>query len=375
MAERRLLTRAVLCCGGTGGHVYPAIAIASEILAREPAAVVSFIGRPDSYESRTLERAGFEVDTLAVGRLAGQGLLRRLRTLFEIPLAIWRAWSILRRRKPQVVIGTGGFVSGPAMLAAVLTGRPTLVQEQNAVAGLTNGVLRRLVRRVALASSATARPGDARQVVTGNPVRPEFFDVPDWAAAEPLSVLVMGGSQGARSLNEATLEAGAWLDDLAGRLSIVLQCGERWAETARAKAAELSLELEVQPYLHDVPARLARAQLVVCRAGASTVAEVCAAGRPSVLIPFPQAAGDHQTFNARALVADGAAELLPDAELDGERLAAILRRFVTERDPLEAMALAARAQGRPDAAARIVDLAEDARGPGLTRTAASGVPA
>ncbi len=375
MAERRPLTRAVLCCGGTGGHVYPAIAIAREILARDPDAQLSFIGRPDSYESRTLEREGFEVDTIEVGRLAGQGVLRRLRTLCEIPLAVGRAWAILRRRRPQVVIGTGGFVSGPAMLAAVLSGRATLVQEQNAVAGFTNSVLRRLVRRVALGLAAAATPGDEKQVVTGNPVRPEFFGVQDWAAAEPLSVLVMGGSQGARSLNEATLDAATRLGDLSGRLRLVLQCGERWAESARARGAEAEIELEVQPYLHDVPARLAEAQLVVCRAGALTVAEICAAGRPSVLVPLPSAAADHQTFNARALVSEAAAELLPDAEIDGESLAALLRRFVEQRGALADMAAAARTQARPDAVARIVDLAEDARGGGLSRAVASGVPA
>ena len=375
MAERRPLTRAVLCCGGTGGHVYPAIAIAREILSREPDAQVSFIGRPDSYESRTLERAGFEVDTIEVGRLAGQGVSRRVRTLFEVPLAILRSQSILRRRRPQVVIGTGGFVSGPAMLAAVLSGRATLVQEQNAVAGFTNSVLRRLVRRVALGLAAAATHGDAKQVVTGNPVRREFFGIADWAASEPLSVLVMGGSQGARSLNEATLDAAARLGDLSGRLRLVLQCGERWAETTRERAAEAEMELDVVPYLHDVPARLAEAQLVVCRAGALTVAEICAAGRPSVLVPLPSAAADHQTVNAKALVAEGAAELVPDAELDGERLAGILRGFVEQRGALESMAAAARTQARPDAVARIVDLAEDARGGGLTRGVASGVPA
>jgi len=375
MAERRPLTRAVLCCGGTGGHVYPAIAIAREILSREPDAQVSFIGRPDSYEARTLEREGFEVDTIEVGRLAGQGVLRRLRTLWEIPLAVWRAWGILRRRRPQVVIGTGGFVSGPAMLAAVMTGRPTLVQEQNAVPGFTNGVLRRLVRRVALGQEAAATPGDAKQVVTGNPVRPEFFGVRDWSARGPLTVLVMGGSQGARSLNEATLEAATRLGDLKGRLRLVLQCGERWAETARDRAAGAEIAFEVLPYLHDVPARLAEAQLVVCRAGALTVAEICAAGRPSVLVPLPTAAGDHQTFNASALVAEGAAELLPDAELDAESLTGLLRRFVEQRGALGDMAVAARTQARPDAVARIVDLAEDARGRGLTRGVASGVPA
>jgi UDP-N-acetylglucosamine--N-acetylmuramyl-(pentapeptide) pyrophosphoryl-undecaprenol N-acetylglucosamine transferase len=375
MAERRPLDSAVLCCGGTGGHVYPAVAIAREILARDSAARVSFVGRPDSFESRALAREGFEMDPIEVGRLAGQGLPRRLRTLVALPSAVLRALRVLRRRRPEVVIGTGGFVSGPAMLAAVLAGRPTLVQEQNAVAGFTNRALRRLVRRVALAHAAAATPGDRRQVVTGNPVRPAFFDVPDWRAGRPLEVLVMGGSQGARRLNEATLAAAESLGDLSGRLRLVLQCGERWAAEARQRARRAAVELEVQPFLHDVPERLAAAHLVVCRAGASTVAELCAAGRPALLVPFPHAAGDHQTFNARALVAQGAAELVPDGELDGARLAERLRRAVEHPEELEIMAAAARTAARPDAAARIVDLAEQARGPSLPRAAATGVTA
>lgn len=375
MAERRPIESAVLCCGGTGGHVYPAVAIAREILAREPQARVSFIGRADSYEARVVAREGFELDALEVGRLAGQGALRRAATLAGLPLAVLRAAGHLRRRDPEVVIGTGGFVSGPAMLAAVLTGRPTLVQEQNAVAGFTNGVLRRLVRKVALAHAAAARPGDPKQSVTGNPVRPEFFEVGDWRGAEPATLLVMGGSQGARALNEAVLVALPGLAAAAGRLRIVLQCGERWEERVRERAAGSPVEIEVAAYLHDVPARLEAAQLVLCRAGASTVAELCAAGRPALLVPFPQAAGDHQSSNARALEAAGAARLLPESQLAGERLAAVLLESLGDEDGLRAMAGAARAQARPDAAARIVDLAEQARGNGAAGAAARGVPA
>lgn len=372
--DRHPLESVVLACGGTGGHVYPAVAIAREILAREPGAAVSFVGRPDSFESRALVREGLPLDPVAVGRLAGQGLARRVRTLAGLPLAVARAAAVLRRRAPRVVIGTGGFVSGPALLAATLTGRATLVQEQNAVEGLTNRLLGRLVDAVALGTVPPGEPEEAardgrraRRVVTGNPVRPEFFAVPEWEEAVPFVLLVMGGSQGARSLNEATLDAAVELADLGDRLRIVLQCGPRWEESVRRRARDATVPMEVAAFLDDVPRRLADASLVVCRAGASTVAELCAAGRPALLVPFPQAAGDHQTANARALVDRGAAALLPDAELDGAELARRVRAALGEPERLRAQAARARAAARRDAAARIVDLAE-------SLVAARGVP-
>jgi UDP-N-acetylglucosamine--N-acetylmuramyl-(pentapeptide) pyrophosphoryl-undecaprenol N-acetylglucosamine transferase len=356
--EVRIVSGAVLTCGGTGGHVYPAIAIARELMARHPGARVSFVGRPDSYEWRTLTREGFDVDTVRVGRLAGQGIATRLRTLAELPLSVLRAWRVLRRRAPAVVIGTGGFVSGPTMLAAFLRRTPTVVQEQNAVAGLTNRALWKIADRVALAHEP---PGGAsgRFHVTGNPVRPEFFAIPEHASEEPFTLLVLGGSQGARTLNEATLDAAQRLGHLADRLRIVLQCGPRWEDELAERAAAVPVPVELLGYLHDVPARLAECSLACCRAGASTVAELCAAGRPALLVPYPHAAGDHQTANARALVATGAGWLLPDGELTGESLAERIASLVTDRERLATAASRARALGRPRAAASVVDLVDE----------------
>lgn len=363
MAERASDARAlsvVLACGGTGGHVYPALAIARALKERHPAGRVSFIGRPDSFESRAIEREGHEMDALAIGRLVGQGLATRLRTMAQLPVAVVRAASALRRRRPAVVVGTGGFVSGPALLAAFLLRVPTVVQEQNAVPGLTNRVLCALARRVALAHPRTGAQS-SKYLVTGNPVRPAFFGVAPWAERTPFSVLVMGGSQGARRLNALAVEAAGALGDLAGRVRFTIQAGPAWEEETRERARALrsGVEVEVVPYLHDVPSRLEAASLVVCRSGASTIAEICAAGRPSILVPFPASAGDHQTSNARALAEAGAAEWIAESGLTGERLAARIRRAVAEPAELRAMASAARKAAREDAAERVARLCEE----------------
>jgi UDP-N-acetylglucosamine--N-acetylmuramyl-(pentapeptide) pyrophosphoryl-undecaprenol N-acetylglucosamine transferase len=354
--------RAVLACGGTGGHVYPAIAIARELASRREGAVVTFVGRPESFESRIVAREGFESDAVAgVGRLVGQGLSRQIRTILEMPAAIARASRVLGRRRPQVVIGTGGFVSGPAVLAAALRRIPIVLQEQNAVPGLTNRVLGALADRIALAHHPRAgsdRPG-GKYRVTGNPVRPAFFDVPEYAPHEPFTLLVLGGSQGARRLNDTALDAAERLADLRGRVRLVVQSGPRWEAECRERAARSPIAVEVHAFVHDMPERLAAASLVACRSGASTIAEICAAGRPSLLVPFPFAAADHQTSNARALAATGAAEWTPESELTGETLAIRVRAAMADPAPLVALAKRARELAHPDAAARVADLAEE----------------
>lgn len=357
MTERRLAS-AVVACGGTGGHVYPAIAIAHAVRARHPQVRLSFVGRADSFESQAVAREGFEMDALAIGRLVGQGLVTRLRTLAQLPVAIARASGVLARRRPDVVIGTGGFVSGPTVIAAALRRIPIVVQEQNAVPGLTNRVLCALADRVALAH-AREGAGAPKYGVTGNPVRPAFFEVPDWSPAEPFRLLVLGGSQGARRLNDIALGAAAELADLRGRVRMTIQTGPRWETECRERAAGLEMEVEIAPFLHDVPARLGEATLVVCRSGASTIAELCAAGRPSLLVPFPQAAGDHQTANARALTAIGAADWCSESQLTGAALAARIRAHLADASALARMAGAARSAARRDAASAVAVLAEE----------------
>ncbi len=354
----RALSSAVVACGGTGGHVYPAVAIARALARRHPAVALSFIGRPDSFEAQAITREGFRMDALAVGRLVGQGLATRVRTLAQLPVAVARAAGLLKQRRPQVVIGTGGFVSGPTVLAAALRGIPIVVQEQNAVPGLTNRVLCALADRVALAHPRAGRDAPKYRV-TGNPVRRAFFDVPDWTAGNPFVLLVMGGSQGARRLNEVVLDAATEMADMSGRLRIVLQTGPRWEAEARQRAARASVPVEVVAYLHDVPARLAEASFVACRSGASTMAELCAAGRPALLVPFPHAAGDHQTENARALAGAGAAEWRPEEGFTPAWLATRLRELIADQAVLARMARAARDAAHPDAADAVAALAEE----------------
>jgi len=348
------LRAAVVACGGTGGHVYPAIAIARALKDRHPEATLSFVGRPASFESDAIAREGFAFDPLSIGRLVGQGAAQKLRTLAQIPVAILRAAGALARRKPSVVIGTGGFVSGPTVLAAALRRIPIVVQEQNAVPGFTNRVLCAVASRVALAHQ---REGVAspKYRVTGNPVRPAFLAVPDWTERKPFALLVLGGSQGARRVNELVISAVRLIDD--GSLRVVLQCGPASLEACREQAR--GLPIDVQPFLHDMPERLAAASLVVSRSGASTIAELCAAGRPSLLVPFPHAAGDHQTANARALADAGAADFVAERDLSPELLAERLRAAVADPARLRRMAAAARSLARPDAAAAVAQLAEE----------------
>lgn len=356
-AARAPIACAVLACGGTGGHVYPAIAIAREIAARPGDARVSFVGRPESFESAAIAREGFAIDTLEIGRLVGQGIAVRLRTLGQFPLAVARAARFLSARRPDVVIGTGGFVSGPTVLAAALRRVPIVVLEQNAVPGLTNAVLAVFADRVALAHPSRGRR-EPKYRVTGNPLRPGFFDVPAYEFREPFTLLVLGGSQGARSLNRAALDAADLLSDLRGRVRFVVQSGPSWEAEARERAARAPIDVEILPFLHDMPARFAAAGLVACRSG-SIVSEICAAGRPSLLVPLPSAAGDHQTANAKALAAAGAAEWCPESAFSGDVLAQRVRLALREPAELVALASRARALARPDAAARVADLAEE----------------
>jgi UDP-N-acetylglucosamine--N-acetylmuramyl-(pentapeptide) pyrophosphoryl-undecaprenol N-acetylglucosamine transferase len=357
MAEPALRA-AVVACGGTGGHVYPAIAIARALMERHPEATLSFVGRSASFEADAVAREGFAFDALSIGRLVGQGLAQKARTLAQIPVAIARAAGALARRRPSVVIGTGGFVSGPTVLAAALRRIPIVVQEQNAIPGLTNRVLCAVASRVALAHEREgAQPPKYR--VTGNPVRPAFLAVPDWTERDPFALLVLGGSQGARRLNEVVISAARLLQG--SRLRVVLQCGPSSLEWCREQAQ--GLPIDVQPFLHDMPERLAAASLVVSRSGASTIAELCASGRPSLLVPFPHAAADHQTANAVALARAGAADFIAERDLSPEILAERLRAALGDPARLRKMAGAARSLARPDAAAAVAKLAEEVASP------------
>jgi UDP-N-acetylglucosamine--N-acetylmuramyl-(pentapeptide) pyrophosphoryl-undecaprenol N-acetylglucosamine transferase len=348
----------LICAGGTGGHVFPGLAVATEL--REQGVRVAWLGTAQGMEASVVRESGFEFHAVPVRGLRGKGLLRLPLTALRALLAVLACLRLLWRLRPDVVLGMGGYVSGPAGLAAWLIRRPLVIHEQNAVPGLTNRLLRPLARRV-LEAFPGSFPG-GRAVHTGNPVRASIRALPDpdqrartRAGDESLRVLVLGGSQGALALNESVPGA---LAELArrGPVEVVHQAGARHLEITRAAYAAAGLEVEPVAFIDDMAARYAWADVVICRAGAMTVSELAVVGVASILVPFPFAVDDHQSANARYLSDAGAALLLPQTRLSASVLAKLLGELAASRDRLLDMARAARALARPDAAHRVAAL-------------------
>jgi UDP-N-acetylglucosamine--N-acetylmuramyl-(pentapeptide) pyrophosphoryl-undecaprenol N-acetylglucosamine transferase len=349
----------VFAAGGTGGHLYPALAVARELKRRRPGASIVFVGGHRGLEHDLVPCAGFPLIELSLSGLKGVGGTRRVRAVAEAAWAVLRLTWWMARRRPDLVIGAGGFASGPAVLAALVLNVRTMVIEQNHLPGATNRWLGPRVDAVCLpADSARARIG-GRLFVTGNPVREEFAAIGDPPRRPELSLLVFGGSRGARSINRAMCAALPELSRLDPPPRIVHQTGAA-DETEVRSAYQLYPDdrYQVHAFLDDMPQRLADADVVVCRAGASTIAELCVAGRPALLIPYPHAADDHQRINAQALGAVGAALVVEDRDLDGPRLAQALAALAGDPERRRAMGQAARLLGRPNATAGIADIAE-----------------
>jgi UDP-N-acetylglucosamine--N-acetylmuramyl-(pentapeptide) pyrophosphoryl-undecaprenol N-acetylglucosamine transferase len=348
----------VIAGGGTGGHLYPGIAVAREILRREPDARVTFAGTSRGLEARVIPKEGFDLDTIRSAGLKGKSMASRLRGASLLMPGVLDAWRIVSRRKPDVVIGVGGYSSGPVVLMAALRGVPTVVLEQNAVPGLTNRLLARWVRAAAVTYDETATYFRGKGFISGNPVRAEFFEPGSrlqGARSKFGRVLVLGGSQGAHAINVAMVAAAPELVRQHVGLEIVHQTGERDLAVVREAYASAGVPARTESFLDAVASEMTAADLVVGRAGATTLAELAAAGRPAVLIPFPAAADDHQRKNARVLVRAGAAEMVDEAELSGERLAAVVSRLLGDSARRGAMSESMRGFARPDAATRIVD--------------------
>jgi UDP-N-acetylglucosamine--N-acetylmuramyl-(pentapeptide) pyrophosphoryl-undecaprenol N-acetylglucosamine transferase len=350
--------RIVIAGGGTGGHLYPGIAVARELRRRRPGISVTFAGTTRGIESKVIPREGFELDVLRSAGLKGMSLSSLLRGVSLLPLSALDAWSIVSRRAPQLVIGVGGYSSGPVMLVAAVRGIPTLLLEQNAIPGFTNRRLAPFVSAAAVTFESTLSYFGRRGFVTGNPVRPEFFDGTVAARADgPPRVLIFGGSQGAHAINMAMVEAAPRLAGYAGGLAITHQTGERDLAHVRDGYQRAGLEARVEPFLFAMDREMKAADLVICRAGATTLAELTAAGRPSVLVPLPTAADDHQRKNAEVLAAAGAAELLEQSQMTGASLAERLIALASDPERRRTMSDAARRLARPDAARAIVDRA------------------
>jgi UDP-N-acetylglucosamine--N-acetylmuramyl-(pentapeptide) pyrophosphoryl-undecaprenol N-acetylglucosamine transferase len=348
--------RLLIAGGGTGGHVIPALVVAREFLRRDPARDLLFVGTRRGIENRLVPEAGFPLQLLEVGMLQGQSAAVRLKTLVDLPRACWQSMQMLDRFRPDVVLGVGGYASGPVMLAAAFRGIPLAVFEPNAFPGLVNRWIAPYVARAFVAFEAATRYFVAgKAVLCGIPVRQEFFEVPEAAHHAPFTVLVFGGSQGARSLNRALLEALPRLDQSELAVRFLHQTGESEYNRIAEEVAKHTAPVEVFPFIDRMWEAFSRADLVVCRSGASTVAELAAAGHPAILVPYPAAANEHQLRNAEALARSGAARLILDRDLNGETLWNAVRELLSQPEQLRSMESAMRRMAHPQAAAQMVN--------------------
>jgi UDP-N-acetylglucosamine--N-acetylmuramyl-(pentapeptide) pyrophosphoryl-undecaprenol N-acetylglucosamine transferase len=347
--------RVVIAGGGTGGHVIPALAIARELQASYNAEVM-FVGTSRGIENRLVPQAGFPLKLIEVGQLNRVSFATRIKTLFALPLSVVEASQLLADLKPGVVIGVGGYASGPAMLAAILRGIPTMVFEPNLVPGMVNRRIARWTRVAAVHFAETGR-WFRKFRVTGVPVRKEFFELPPRPIDGVPSLLVFGGSQGARAINDAVVKSSAGLKSAIPNLRIVHQTGQRQFDEIAAAYKSAGVEAEVAPFIENMAQKFAEADLVICRSGASTVAEIAAAGKAAIFVPLPTAADDHQRRNAESLVAQGAAMMIPEAELTRERLVSTVSAAFADRRRLVQVGEKARTLSHRDAAQQIAQMA------------------
>ncbi|ORJ62467.1 undecaprenyldiphospho-muramoylpentapeptide beta-N-acetylglucosaminyltransferase [Geothermobacter hydrogeniphilus] len=345
----------LLAGGGTGGHLFPAVAIAQQLLRTDPDAETLFVGTERGIEARVLPQLGLALKTIDIAGFVGRSLAAKLALAPKLLRSLRQSLKIIDQFRPDVVVGVGGYASGPVLLAAKRRGCPILIHEQNAAPGLTNRLLGRLAGRICLTFDESAAFFRGNTVLTGNPVRSTMADCPPLPESPP-TLLVFGGSRGARAINQAMVGALPHLESWRGRLKIIHQTGDEDLETVQGAYREAGWkDAEIRAFIDDMADVYARSQLVVCRAGATTIAELTACGRPAVLIPYPHAAGDHQNANARSLAKKGAALLLPQTQLDGKRLATLVADLLDDRRRLLEMAGAARSLGRPEAAELILD--------------------
>lgn len=357
------VVKVIIAGGGTGGHLFPGIAIAEEFQKREQKNIVLFIGTDRGLEKNVLREMGFPLRTLDVEGIKGKGFVERGRALLKIPRSLLRSFKIIREFRPDIVIGVGGYASGPAVITAHFMGVKTAVAEQNVLPGITNRVLGRFVDKVFLTFSETRKwfPGK-KVLVTGNPIRAAFFSrITDQEGevekgrGENFTILIFGGSQGAHAINVALINAVEHLKEMREHLRIIHQTGYNDMEEVSKAYQVKGIKAEVFPFIMEMALAFRKADLLICRAGATTVAEITASGKAAVLIPFPFAAGDHQTKNAEVLVKAGAAEMIPERELEGKCLAEVIRRFYRQPEIIREMEIKSAGLGNVRAAADIVD--------------------
>ena len=346
--------RVLIAAGGTGGHIYPALAVARKLKEMEPGAKVIFCGTERGLEGRIVPRAGFPLEMVRVKPLRGGSVFRKVKAAAFLPLAFVDAVRLLRKTHPRVVMGVGGYVSGPIMAVAGVFRVPTLLLEPNATPGLANRWLAPFIDAAAVAWEETKRFFGMKAFVSGNPVRDDIARIAARPVDEKLSVLVFGGSQGSHVLNQAMLAALPHLEGYKKRLKVTHQTGEKELEMVRASYRKTSIPARVEPFLDEMNEAYAECDLVVSRAGATTCAELAAAGRPSVLVPLP-IAGGHQEDNAEMMERAGAAIALPEKRLSGEHLSRILIDLMNRPEQRRCMGESARALARPEASKIIAE--------------------
>lgn len=347
----------IIAAAGTGGHIYPGIAVAKEIMRRNPDSKVLFVGTARGLETKIVPANGFELSLINSAGLKNVGLLGKIKGLFILPKSFLEARRIIKSFQPDVVVGAGGYVSGPVLLTASLMGVPTLVMESNALPGFTNRRLAPFVTKAALTFEDALPYFGKKGIVTGNPVRREFFDIAPKPRREKTNLLIFGGSQGARAINNAMADALEHLPH--DRLSVTHQTGESDFENIRELYNRAGWgESDVRPYISDMVDEFAKSDLIICRAGATSCAEIAAAGKAALLIPLPTAADDHQRKNAEALQSAGAARMILQRDLSAENLTREIMDLINAPEKISAMEYAAKRLARADAAEVTVDLIE-----------------
>jgi len=350
--------KVLIAAGGTGGHIYPGIAVAKEILRRDASSEVLFVGTARGLETKIVPDNGFQLSLIKSAGLKNVGFVGKLKGLFILPKSFLEARHLIKDFAPDAVVGAGGYVSGPVLMTASLMRVPTLVMDSNALPGFTNRRLAPFVTKAALTFDAALPFFGKKGIVTGNPVRKEFFEIAPKERTDKVNLLIFGGSQGARAINNAMGDALAFLSP--DKLQITHQTGEFDLEKLKEIYARSEFKTaDVRPYISNMVEEFAKADLVICRAGATTCAELSAAGKAAIMIPLPTAADDHQRKNAEALVASGAAKMILQRDLSGESLANEILDLINQPQKISAMETATKKLARRDAAEATVDLIEN----------------
>jgi UDP-N-acetylglucosamine--N-acetylmuramyl-(pentapeptide) pyrophosphoryl-undecaprenol N-acetylglucosamine transferase len=354
--------KVIIAGGGTGGHLFPGIAIAEEILRRDQASSILFIGTQRGLEKRVLGNMGFNLHTLDVEGIKGRGIAKALGAILKIPRSLVESYRLIRSFCPDIVIGVGGYASGPAVMTARLMGIKTAIAEQNALPGITNRILGRIVDRIFLTFPETRKwfP-EKKTIASGNPVRAAFLAGIREAGKSTgkFTLLIFGGSQGAHSINLAVLDSLTYLTKIKDQLKVIHQTGSADLDSILLNYQSRGIDAEVLPFIMDMAQAFRSADLLICRAGATSIAEITASGKASVLIPFPHAVNDHQTKNAEALVKAGAAVLIREKDISGKTLAETIEKFYHHPELIREMEARSASLGNARAAADIVDICID----------------